>query len=170
MFSCSTMSELDEVLSCFFILTNSMFASDLVAEKFAILKGWKLKIDSPLEAESFNEIDETYLSGMFYPSKLEDLEQETKSPFLSYYQDKLEKLLVSDTFQNPFSENNLPKNLYYSKDFCTKVLKFIVAKICNTSKLMLGDLSRHKRSCTSSQKSLYVKYSERCKKLAKSSF
>jgi len=43
--------------------------------------------------------------------------------------------------------------------------------VCNTSKLMLGDLSKHIRSCTSSpQKSLYVKYSERCKKLAKSPF
>ena len=125
------MSELDEVLNCFFILTNSMFASDLVAEKFAILKGRKANIDSPLEAEDLNEIDETHLLGMFYPSKLEDLQQETKSQFLSYCQDKLEKLLVSDTFQNPFSDNKSPKSVYYSKDFCTKVLRFIVAKICN---------------------------------------
>ena len=81
----------------------------------------------------------------------------------------MEKLLVSGISQNPFSDKS-PKNIYYSKDFCTKVLKFIGAKICNTSKLMLGDLSRHIRSCTCSQKSLYVKYSERCKKLAKTPF
>jgi len=58
-----------------------------------------------------NEIYETHLSGMFYPSKLKDLEQETKSPFLSFYRDKLEKLLVSDTLQNPFSDKSPKKRL-----------------------------------------------------------
>jgi len=40
-------------IELFFILTNSIFASDLVAEKLAILKEWNSNIDSSLEAEGF---------------------------------------------------------------------------------------------------------------------
>ena len=40
MFSCTTLYELDEVVDCFFILTNCMMTYDLVKEKYEKLQNW----------------------------------------------------------------------------------------------------------------------------------
>jgi len=37
----------------------------------------------------------------------------------------------------------MKKNTNFSKAFCDKLLRIIVSRICATSQLMLGDLSRH---------------------------
>ena len=82
MFSCFTISELDAVLNCFLFLQTA-YSHPIWLQKNSqywkngirtLIPHWRLKV--------LNEIDETHLPGIFYPSKLEDLEHETKSPFL----------------------------------------------------------------------------------------
>ena len=64
-----------------------------------------------------------------------------------YFNQKLEKFLKSSTFSNHKLEN-LEKsavNAYCDKNFCQKLIRVVISGICCTSKLMIGDLSRHKK-------------------------
>jgi len=70
MFSCTTLSELDEVVHCFFILTNSMMTSDFVKEKYEKRQNWC--------QQNFEISDAT---SEFFANKTKDLQQEARSHF-----------------------------------------------------------------------------------------
>ena len=59
MFSCNTSSELDEVVDCFFILTNCMMTSDLVKAKYEKLQNWSQEnFETSHQTSDMNEREE----------------------------------------------------------------------------------------------------------------
>jgi len=102
---------------------------------------------------------------------MEDLQQEAKSPFYILYESRLNDFLQSSIYRNRVVEDEPVANPYYNKQFCNKVITVIIPRICATSKLMVGDLSRHINRSTSTEESgYYTKRNEKFLKLQEVNF
>ena len=80
MFSCTTLSELDEVVDCFFILTNCMMISDLVKEKYEKLQNWSQQHfeTSHQTSDMWERVEE---GDHIFTNKRKDVQQEIRLPF-----------------------------------------------------------------------------------------
>ena len=91
--------------------------------------------------------------------------------FYSYFQKKLDNFQQSKIYANHKFDQNVDgdcKNVYFDKIFCQKLIRNIISRICCTSRLLIGDLSRHANTDTlyKTQK-LYDDYSLKYKQLEK---
>ena len=106
-----------------------------------------------------------------FTNKTEDLQQEAKSRFYVLYESRLNDFLQSNIYHNHVVEDEPVTNPYYNKQFCNQVMTVIIPRICATSKLMVGDLSRHINRSTSIEESgYYAKRNETFLKLQEVNF
>jgi len=165
MFPCTTLPELDEVVDCFFILTNCMMISDLVKEKYEKFQNWSQQHIETSHRTS-DRCERAEEEDHIFTNKTEDLQQEAKSSFYVLYESLLNDFLQSSIYRNHVVEDEPVTNPYYNKQFCNKVMTVIFPKICATWKLMVGDLSRHINRSTSTEESgCYAKRNEKFLKL-----
>ena len=80
MFSCTTLSQLDEVVDCFFILTNCTMTSDLVKEKYEKLQNWSQQHfeTSHQTSDMWERVEE---GDHIFTNKRKDVQQEIRLPF-----------------------------------------------------------------------------------------
>lgn len=151
LFSSETVEMLDDIVDGIFTVLCSKMHSGKVTHAFNKLAKYeytgKLARDFT-EATGVGEYrdDVDYLIG----SKRVEKNHERKSPFCERYISKFEQLLKSDC-----STDDDPPNLYYSVQFCKPLHRIILSRICCTSKIMLGDLSRHITAQTSENEKHY---------------
>ena len=146
LFSSTTLEELECVMKSLIVVLTCENTSQLVKDNFEKLQEKVLECDGlPIwndddveeEIQYDHDLDITIAS---------DKKQEQNSPFYKHFEEMLKAFLLSKTYNShrnlPDEENNC-ENVYLSKTFCEKILHVIIGRICTTSQLMLGDLSRH---------------------------
>ena len=75
-----------------------------------------------------------------------DEKQELNSKFCWFFERQLESFIASFIFsddQKPPFNDDKTNNVYFDRNFCKRLIRVVLSRICSTSQLMLGDLSRH---------------------------
>ena len=169
----STFDQLESVIDSIIAVTNCERTSLFVKQHFDKLKhisdnpDLNCSCNSPVGASERNLTYEDFLDA----SKYVDEKQELNSLFYSYFQKKLDNFQQSKIYANHKFDQNVDgdcKNVYFDKIFCQKLIRNIISRICCTSRLLIGDLSRHANTDTlyKTQK-LYDDYSLKYKQLEK---
>ena len=147
LFNCTTFDELEKVIQRLFVIFNCEKNSKAVKQHFDKLQQ-KVHEQHDLpswqedEVESDDLEDEDFLD----PTIAIDKKQETSSNFYIHFNQQLNNFLSSQMFgahQMFPADDQKYRNVYCNKEFCEKIVCIIISRICSTSKLMLGDLSRH---------------------------
>ena len=149
LFNCTSLHEMKEIVDSIYILTNCEMTSPLLERHFKLLKERQEQAffaceftgkDSNEDEKGTNDdVQDFYLK-----SVNEDTKQEQNSPFWEYFQQQYEEFLLSEEYgRHRFEANECDKrNMYYAPKFSFKLLKVVLSRICCTSRIMLGDLSR----------------------------
>ena len=81
-----------------------------------------------------------------YATAATDQKQELNSKFYIHFNRKLHDFVLSEAFsahQKQGAGEDKHSNVYLNPGLCQTILRFLVSRICTTSQLMLGNLSRH---------------------------
>ena len=147
LFNCTTFNELEKLMQSLFVILNCEKNSKIIKQHFDKLQQ-KVHEQHDLpswqedEVESDDLEDEDFLD----PTIAIDKKQEISSNFYIHFNQQLNNFLSSQLFdahQMFPADNQKYRNVYCNKEFCEKIVRIIISRICSTSKLMLGDLSRH---------------------------
>ena len=174
LFSVSTFDQLDSVMESIIVVTNCENSSGFVKNHFEKLKHGIVLDVNYFPHEFVSESNSKIQNEDFHTaSKYTDEKQETNSPFYLHFTKKLNQFLQTDINQNhKRHEKTLDNvlNVYFDNTFCKKLIRVIGSRICCTSKLLLGDLSRHKNVQSSfAAIKLYLEYSALYKQIQKAS-
>ena len=75
-----------------------------------------------------------------------DEKQDLNSKFYFFFKNQLDSFIASPIFRDhqkpPFNDDKT-NNVYFDAAFCERLIRVVISRICSTSQLMLGDLSRH---------------------------
>ena len=167
LFSVSTFDQLESIMESITAITNCENSSRFVKQHFENIKHCTdldiNRVTADMVNENISNISSSPEEDFFYASKGTDEKQELNSPFYLHFTKKLNNFLQSENYQshkrNEKTDHNIA-NVYFGNVFCQKLIRIIVCRICCTSKLMLGDLSRHKSSRSNNDiKKLFDNYS-----------
>ena len=166
LFPCSILNELDFVVNCIIVLTNSKLYTESVGYHFDQMlqlktnQGFLSKFKDEICCETLSNDDFQCVNTNV------DNKQELNSPFCVRYKNLLENYLKSNKIVNQV--NDRPLNPYYNPSFCTKLISSVLSRIPTTSQMLLGDLSRHNNKIEWNNN--YLEFSKEYNKLSGQTF
>ena len=177
LFNCTTFDELEKLMQSLFVLLNCEKNSKVVKQHFDKLQQ-KVHEQHDLRSWQEDEVESDDLEDADFldPTIAIDKKQEISSNFYIHFNQQLNSFLSSQMFdahQMFSADNQKYRNVYCNKEFCEKIVRIIISRICSTSKLMLGDLSRHyskKNDKNMTRYKAFDSYSQMYHKLERSGF
>ena len=150
LFMATTISDIDLIVHHIFTVLLLKQNSEMVEESYNFLKTYneELPLESDVISNDDDDADDAYVNDddFFSNVKAWDIKQEFQSPFLLRYGKILDDIKRSNVYAMGNNASLYPNNnLYFCEKFAEKIKTTLLPRLCSTSGLMLGDLSRHSR-------------------------
>ena len=169
LFNCSTFDELENVIESLVIILNCENTSILVKKHFERLRQKQLQLClPPSDDEGFEDVEVFEHDDFSYATVATDQKQELNSKFFIYFNQQLHNFVssqASSAHQKQAAEEDKHSDVYFNPRFCEIILRYLVSRICTTSRLLQGNLSRHCIKDSDNEKT-YRDYSNIFKNLA----